>query len=990
MAVARAAMGKERGARAESARTTRKDVAVFIGRKFRRTWLPALLVAGVWYSARAETPEADAVRVMKPPVIDGKLDDDAWAKVPAVSLRKSDGNAPAEATSACFACDDDHFYVAIRCAESQMDKLQTSITKAEPENLADMWSRDDNVEVFLGPDLDGESYIQIMINPLGIAYDMKAEMYRGGDPRVDLPMQVKAHRGTTEWTVEVALPYCGLGYGRDIGPVWGVNICRYEQRLREMTQWSSATDYHLPRQFGRVTVPVELGHLIDLKDLVPGQGAPGTNTLSANVRHSLMNDRSVEIVAEVVSETDSSKDFRARAELKSQVWTPFGLEYEAGKGCYQVRLSIRDEETGRIGLQQILGPFKTRPPIELRLLRPWYRNTIYFSTPIKNVVCEVRANLDASELRRLRLEVRITKENGYVAGKVRERPRGVVNQLSLPAEKLTYGNYTVKALLKKGKAVLAEASCGLRKVPPFRTEVVLDQEMRLLVGGQAYFPVGIWGGFAGTPEMKEAGGEAAEAGFSCYASGQPRLVGPAQHVLKLKDDQFKALQSDPLVLGWYTHDEPEIHGPSATPKILREEYQEAVKKDPYHPLFIVHCPIGLDAYNTYAGCQDVVMADIYARFIDGGGPKNPAFLERIAAWMKVAREASAGREPVITVLPNFGSQVVGDMGPFDPRSRVATLKEQRAMAYTSVIHGARGLLWFLYYSGSPWYARYTPNVPRSWEALKALAGELRYLDRALLAADRSSVLEIENSGDKVYATLRRAGRDTYLIAVSPEPTKQAVRFVIRGFQPTYLTALSEDRRLSVRDGVFSDEFEPYGVHIYMTRREPGLKIAEYLADESLNYGYAPEEAFTLKHNLALKRNGGAANATSSTSPYYLFGPVAAIDGNPMTRWTPKGDDEARILTVTLPEERKVDRVRLRGGLKTKYVVEVLKGETWQLAAESEKGKNEYEFGPVTVRSVRLRVTTKGPVAVHELEIYGKGEMAPPKFWPTALREQADK
>jgi len=947
------------------------------------------MLAGSWFPAVAELPETQAVRITKPPLIDGKLDDEAWTRAPGVSLKKSDGNAPAEATSAYFACDEDRFYVAIRCAESQMDKLKASITKAEPENLADMWSRDDNVELFLNPNPDGESYIQIMVNPLGIAYDMKAEMYRGGDPRIDLPMEVKTHRGAAEWTVELAVPYCGLGYGRDIGPVWGVNICRYEQRLREMTQWSPATDYHLPRQFGRVAVPAERGHLMGIKDLVPGQGAPGMNTLSAEVQHSLMNDRSVEVLAEVISDAGSSRSFRTRAELKSQVWTPIGLKYEAGKGSYQVRLSIRDEETGRIGLQQVLGPFKARPPIEIQLVQPWYRNTIYFSTPIKNVVCEVRANLDAQELRRHRLEVRITKENGYLAGKVRTRPGGIANQLSLPAEKLTYGDYTVKALLKKGKTVVAEASCDLRKVPPFRHEVVLDQEMRLLVGGRPYFPIGIWSGFAGTPEMKEAEKEAAEAGFTCEAAGQPRLVSTHQHILKLKDDQFKALRSDPLVLGWYTHDEPEIHGPSATPEILREEYREAAKRDPYHPVFIVHCPIGLDAYNSYAGCQDVVMADIYARFTDGEGPKNPAFLERIAAWMDVAREASQGREPVITVLPNFGSQVAGDMGPFDPRSRVATLKEQRAMAYTSVIHGARGLLWFLYYSGSPWYARYTPNVPRSWEGLKALAGELQYLDRALLAPDRSSVLEIESSGDKVFATLRRAGRDTYLIAVNPGPARQEVRFEIRGFQPTYLTALSEGRRLSVRAGVFSDEFEPFGVHIYMTRREPGLEIAKYLADESLSYRYTPEEAFTLKHNLALKRNGAEAAATSSIPPYFLFGPIAAIDGNPMTRWTPKGDDEARILTITLPEERKVDRVRLRGPLRTKYVVEVLKGETWQLAAESEKGPAEHQFGPVTMKSIRLRVTAKGPIAVHELEIYGEGETVSPKCWPTALREQSD-
>jgi hypothetical protein len=869
-----------------------------------------------------------------------------------------------------------------------MDKLKADISSRKPENMADMWIRDDNVEVFLSPDPERRRYIQIMVNPLGVAYDMQAEMPRAGDPRIDFPVEVKTHREPNAWTVELVVPFSGLGYGADVKPVWGINVCRYEQRLREMSQWSPTSDYHAPRQFGRLTVPASLSHLLHLRDVAPGEGLPGMNTLTAFTRHSMEQRRRVEARLDVISGAGQTRSFTAEYTLRPHEWTPLSLSYEVGQGTYSIRLTMTDAETGRECLRSVLGPFTTRPPIEVRLIEPWYRNTIYASTPIREIVCEVRANLDASALRQTRLEVTLADAANRVIRSLEKKPKSSVHTFAFPAESLPAGDYLVQATLEHDRQVIADAVCNLRKLTSFPHEVVLDKERRILIDGRPYFPIGMWGGFAGTPEMKDAAKEAADAGFTCYAEGTPTLVGPSPHVLRLKEDAFRKLQQDPLLLGWYTHDEPEIHGPAASPQALRKEFQDAIAKDPHHPVFIVHCPVGLEAYNDYSGCQDVVMADIYTQFRAGVGPTDPEFLKGLAFWMKVARDASGGREPVVAVLPHFGSQVIGDSGPFDPDARVATLREQRAMAYTSVISGARGTLWFLYYSGSPWYARYTPNVPRSWDALKALAGELKFLAPALLAPDESSALTVESSDKPVYASLRKPDHESYLIAVNPEATPQDVRFRVKGLRTSSLNVLSEGRRVSVRNGAFSDTFKPYDVHIYTTSNDPDLGIAKFLADEWSVYRYTAEEAFALKHNLALKRNGAEAQATSSTPPYFLFGPITAIDGNIMTRWTPLSTDQSPTLTVRLGERRKVDRVVVRSWSKSgSYVVECLVGEAWQSVAESKSGPAEHRFQPVQTESIRLRVVSKGAMAVNEFEVYGEGERVDPKYWPWALREQ---
>jgi hypothetical protein len=111
----------------------------------------------------------------------------------------------------------------------------------------------------------------------------------------------------------------------------------------------------------------------------------------------------------------------------------------------------------------------------------------------------------------------------------------------------------------------------------------------------------------------------------------------------------------------------------------------------------------------------------------------------------------------------------------------------------------------------------------------------------------------------------------------------------------------------------------------------------------------------------------------------------------MTRWTPLTTDANPTLTVRLAERRKIDRVVVRSWAKSaSYVVECLAGQEWKAVAESKTGPAEHRFEPVRTESVRLRVVSKAAMAVNELEVYGGGEMAAPKCWPWALREQAQK
>src|SRR5687768_5687217 len=73
-------------------------------------------------------PELNAVRVVDPPVLDGKLDDPAWAKAEASSafVQKfpSEGNAPTERTTLRIVYDDANVYVSFDCEQRSVPVVQ--------------------------------------------------------------------------------------------------------------------------------------------------------------------------------------------------------------------------------------------------------------------------------------------------------------------------------------------------------------------------------------------------------------------------------------------------------------------------------------------------------------------------------------------------------------------------------------------------------------------------------------------------------------------------------------------------------------------------------------------------------------------------------------------------------------------------------------------------------------------------------------------------
>ena len=109
------------------------------------------------------------IKTTTPPVIDGVLDDPAWAsglKFDGFKTFKPDyGKEASQKTEAFIACDAENFYFAFRCYDSEPSKIKGAVCKR------DSIFQDDIVFINLDTFNDRQSAFVFMLNPCGIQGD---------------------------------------------------------------------------------------------------------------------------------------------------------------------------------------------------------------------------------------------------------------------------------------------------------------------------------------------------------------------------------------------------------------------------------------------------------------------------------------------------------------------------------------------------------------------------------------------------------------------------------------------------------------------------------------------------------------------------------------------------------------------------------------------------------------------------------------------------
>ena len=174
-------------------------------------------------------------RFEHPPVIDGKLDDDAWKGAAVfkdfVQISPGDNIAPSKPTEAMMGYDAKTLYIAFHCYD-EPDKVRATVAKR------DQIFEEDNVRVFLDTFNDQRRAYILAWNPLGVQQDGIMTEGQGEDYSVDIVMESKGMITSDGWVVEIAIPFKSLRYEAGPGKLWGIHFVRNIDRFNdEFDSW---------------------------------------------------------------------------------------------------------------------------------------------------------------------------------------------------------------------------------------------------------------------------------------------------------------------------------------------------------------------------------------------------------------------------------------------------------------------------------------------------------------------------------------------------------------------------------------------------------------------------------------------------------------------------------------------------------------------------------------------------------------------------------
>ena len=205
-----------------------------------------------------------ALRVDRPPRIDGHLSEPAWSRAQLAGdffrAEQTRGVPARLRTEVAVLFDESAIYVGFRCWEPDMAGLRETLTRRDTR----VWA-DDAVEVVLDTYCDRRNAYVFGVNTLGTQMDQRVSNESAFTMAWDASWEAQVQKHEDHWTVELAIPLAELQYDA-AGTTWGVNFWRAHPMDQESYSWSDTGG-----DFGRIS---DFGELRGLQ--LPVGSGPGS------------------------------------------------------------------------------------------------------------------------------------------------------------------------------------------------------------------------------------------------------------------------------------------------------------------------------------------------------------------------------------------------------------------------------------------------------------------------------------------------------------------------------------------------------------------------------------------------------------------------------------------------------------------------------------------------------------------------------------------
>ncbi|NSW58689.1 MAG: hypothetical protein HPY44_21970 [Armatimonadetes bacterium] len=917
----------------------------------------ALSLAAILYAisllpalAQDDKPSAQALRTQAPVTVDGVLDEAVWQAgdwqtgfTSAANTEENRGNPrPVDIQTRFKAAFDDQFLcVAVECDEPSPDGIRADITAHD----GTVWA-DDCIEIFFDPAGEGRYYHHFLINTVGAWYDDYGADYglvhvKLWDCAIRTAAKVDAE--ARKWTVEVAIPFGGLNLYEDAGPDWAWNVTRERHAggTLELSSWSPLKgNFHAPKLFGtlkgidvdfrRFALPVS-----NVTSAVSRAGSGvNTVTISAQVGNDCGADRRLTASAGLFgkqNETVRTEPFSVPAGGKVTLSLP-ELKVRSSLPGASFLIELRDEETGQIVKSMVKSLEADYRPVTLSVLEPCYRDTIYATEDIREIIFRVALAPDV-EREAVSLALSLKSAGGETVTSRTVPLADAGAPLRLPAADLAVGRYSlaVEVCDANGKT-LHKAERTINKLPPpdSGNEVRIDEHGNILVNGKPWIGIG-WYGSVPTddpradvvalqnlnipvvvrpPETKSISEAFDQHGIYSVVSVEngrlyysfdlwrqserekgeriqqeiKELPAPSEMTEGYLRQLIDCVRGEPGLLGYYIADEPEIHNTRSD--YLENMYRLIAEIDPYHPVIVTNDT--LDGIITHGyRCSDILSPDPYSSNLD-----------YVPNFMKRCREVLRPGQTIMLTPWHSSSQAhtTADYGTAPPYP-YRVMRNQMLVALT---FGARG--WTGY--TSPFFM---PEVELRY-GLPPIWREIRFLEPALAEPAPAEPLQIETEGE-LASWIRALDGHVYLVVVNHKPGDRSATIshpLLKGVSSLFV--MSEGRSVAVSDGGFTDDFAEGDARIYTT--DPAAAAFPTTAEIEQELARRKQESILPGNLLHVSRGTRASASKGYYAPWfdqYYYYAINGITDDMGWAATHAGADPA-WLELTLPEPARIGRV----------------------------------------------------------------------------------
>jgi hypothetical protein len=352
---------------------------------FKRLFLAVLILPNAAFGADGVSLEKTAVaaRADTAPVIDGVLDDIAWADATVIEdllqLKPVEYDLPTERTQFLLMYDEDYLYIAARAFDSEPE-LMTAKMLRQGGGLRD----EDRIKIVLSPFNDKRSGYAFLINPNGSRFD---GIYKDNDFEGDWNgiWLGESQINSDGWTTEIAIPYKTLSFVEDTD--WGINLTREVRRKQEEVAWTSRNRTANPSIVGTLTGLTGLSQGVGL-DVVPAVSVTNSRNYETGVDDT-NSDPSLDVFYKLTPSLNAAltinTDFSATEVDNRQVnLTRFGLFFPEKRDFFlresdifefggiagddnNETFSRADRENGRPYFSRRIGLSSTGQPVDLEV-----------------------------------------------------------------------------------------------------------------------------------------------------------------------------------------------------------------------------------------------------------------------------------------------------------------------------------------------------------------------------------------------------------------------------------------------------------------------------------------------------------------------------------------------------------------------------------------------------------------------------------------------